>query len=539
MADAIETALLASIRNDAQELGTIPWSLLAQETETDASLGHILHLIEQGSSSFDSNDPVLTNLWPTCESFYVHEGVLLYQDRVVVPTSLRSRVLQYLHAAHQGTSTMEQRARAIVYWPGMSKDIRDTRERCTDCNRNAPSQAATPPLPSPPPSTPFEAVFADFFDYGGRHYLVVGDRLSGWVEILSSSAGTDLGSSTGLIRHIRSFFATFGVPEEISSDGGPEFIAGNTEKFLRLWGVQHRLSSVGFPQSNGRAEVAVKTAKRLLMSNTGPTGSLDQDRFLRAILQLRNTPDPDCNLSPAQIIFGRPIRDALTFVNKLEKFSNPHVRPLWQHAWAAKEEALRTRISRTTESLKAHSRPLRPLALGEKVFLQNQRGNHPTKWDRSGSVVEAPGHDQYRVKVDGSGRLTLRNRRFLRAYTPATPCMQSTAAPLPPSSTDQRLCQLPQAAPRATPQLAVEAPPSANAEDLPPSPVTAHAAPEQDFARPVSSTTTPPAGTSTPSTPQQMSSPQRPPTLDQQSRPSRARRPPKHYEPETGTWIER
>ena len=128
MADAIETALLASFRNDAQELGTIPWSLLAQETETDASLGYILHLIEQGSSSFDSNDPVLTNLWPTCESFYVHEGVLLYQDRVVVPTSLRSRVLQYLHAAQQGTSTMEQRARAIVYWPGMSKDIRDTRD---------------------------------------------------------------------------------------------------------------------------------------------------------------------------------------------------------------------------------------------------------------------------------------------------------------------------------------------------------------------------------------------------------------------------
>ena len=43
------------------------------------------------------------------------------------------------------------------------------------------------------------------------------------------------------------------------------------------------------------------------------------------------------------------------------------------------------------------------------------------KWDRSGTVVESTGHDQYRVKVDRSGRLTLRNRRFLRAYRPATP----------------------------------------------------------------------------------------------------------------------
>ena len=120
----------------------------------------------------------------------------------------------------------------------------------------------------------------------------------------------------------------------------PEFTAGITQDFLRVWGVRHRVSSAYFPQSNGRAEVAVKTAKRLLMSNTGPTGSLDHDRFLRAMLQLRNTPDPDCNVSPAQILFGRPLRDTLSFVNRLEKYTNPHVRPLWRQAWAAKEGSL-------------------------------------------------------------------------------------------------------------------------------------------------------------------------------------------------------
>ena len=163
------------------------------------------------------------------------------------------------------------------------------------------------------------------------------------------------------------------------------------------------MSSVAFPQSNGREEVAVKTAKRLLMSSTWPTGSLDHDRFLCAMLQLRNTPDPDCNLSPAQIIFGRPSRDTLSSVNRLEKFSNPNIRPLWRHAWAAREEALRTRITRTTESLRAHSRPLRPLAIGARVFLQNQKGASSTKWDRSGTVGDVPGYDQYRVKVDGYG----------------------------------------------------------------------------------------------------------------------------------------
>ena len=174
---------------------------------------------------------------------------------VIVPSLLRSRILQNLHAAHQGMSMMEQRARAIVYWPRMS----------TDCNRNAPTQEATPPLPTTSPSTPFEAVFADFFTYGGRHYLVVGDRLSGWVEVFGS-AGTTLAGAAGLIHHLRSFFATFGVPEELSSDGGrriyrrmyrglPPSLGSTTSCFLGPLSSIERLSRGGSKNSKAPSHV--------------------------------------------------------------------------------------------------------------------------------------------------------------------------------------------------------------------------------------------------------------------------------------------
>ena len=127
-----------------------------------------------------------------------------------------------------------------------------------------------------------------------------------------------------------------------------------------------------------------------------------------------------CNLSPAEIIFGRPIRDSLSFVNRLEKYSNPHIRPTWREAWAAKENALRTRFTKTSEALNEHAQPLMPLKEGDKVFIQNQTGNNPTKWHRTGTVIEVAGHDQYIIKVDGSGRLTKRNRRFLRIFKPAS-----------------------------------------------------------------------------------------------------------------------
>ena len=80
------------------------------------------------------------------------------------------------------------------------------------------------------------------------------------------------------------FFATFGVPDELSSDGGPEFVAIYTSDFLKKWGIHHRVSSAYFPQSNRRAEVAVKKIKRLLGDNVRPNGSLNNDNLLRALL---------------------------------------------------------------------------------------------------------------------------------------------------------------------------------------------------------------------------------------------------------------
>ena len=127
------------------------------------------------------------------------------------------------------------------------------------------------------------------------------------------------------------------------------------------WGVNHRKSSAYHPQSNGRAEVAVKSAKRLLRSNISPSGSLDSDKLLRGLLQLRNTPDPDCNVSPAQIVFGKPLKDAFSFINRLDMFKNQATNPVWREAWHLKEKALRARFVRTSEKLNMHCRDLKNL----------------------------------------------------------------------------------------------------------------------------------------------------------------------------------
>ena len=65
-----------------------------------------------------------------------------------------------------------------------------------------------------------------------------------------------------------------------------------------------------------------------------------------------------------------------------------------------------------------HSHPLQELQVGESVHVQNQEGPLPWQWMKTGRVVETIGNKQYRVRLDGTNRVTLRNRRFLRKILP-------------------------------------------------------------------------------------------------------------------------
>ena len=70
------------------------------------------------------------------------------------------------------------------------------------------------------------------------------------------------------------------------------------------------------------------------------------------------------------------------------------------------------------DKINANAHQLEPLAEGDHVHIQNQHGNHPTRWDKTGVVMKVGEHDKYLVRVHGSRRVTARNRHFLRKFLP-------------------------------------------------------------------------------------------------------------------------
>ena len=338
----------------------------------------------------------------------VVQEIIMLNNRVVIPEAFRSSVLSYLHAAHAGVQTMLARASTSVYWPQYKEDIASVRANCRSCNINAPSNPATLTQPDPDlPSFPFQVVCADFFEFHGHSYLIIVDKYSNWLSVLKLPQDT----SKHLVNAFRDYFSTFGIAETVCTDGATVFTSEETSKFFSTWGIKHRISSAYHAESNKRAELGVKAAKRLIRDNVGPKGSLHTSQFSQALLAHRNSPDPHSKVSPADIVFGHKLRD---IIPQSEYTPVRH----WAELAADRENCFLKRHYLKSERLDQSKKKLAQLREGDNVYLQDQAGPSPKKWNKSGIILESLPHDAFLIKVDGSNRITRRNRQFLRKFEP-------------------------------------------------------------------------------------------------------------------------
>ena len=238
------------------------WDTVRTAGISDPKYSQLLNVIQSDSTT-----------WPEELSDYKRfrtdlttvDGVALFRGRVVIPEVLRDQTLQALHLAHQGESGMHLRMQESNWWPNITRDIATTRATCSTCHKNAPTQLPLPPVQPQVPQYPFQLICSDYFHFEGHNYLVIVDRYSNWPVLKKCKSDT----ADELVTCLREYFTTYGVPEQITSDGGSAYLAETMQQFLQRWGVAHRVSSAYNPHANLRSETAVKSMKRLIANNTG------------------------------------------------------------------------------------------------------------------------------------------------------------------------------------------------------------------------------------------------------------------------------
>ena len=360
---------------------------------------------------------ILHPYWNVRHNLSLDDDLVVYGCRLVIPAPMRHTVLRYLHDGHQGKERAKQRARQVVYWPNIDRDIDNITRSCKECQKELPSLPKETYTRHQTPERPFQHISADFGTYAGQQFLIVVDNLSGWPFVfqLGSNAPT-----RKLINSMKEVFCFAGAPDRFYSDGGPQFTGRAFQDFLKQWGVQFCVSSPHYPQSNSYAEAAVKSMKKLIRKCwDSKSRGMDMDKWTKAILQYRNTPKVG-GRSPAQVLFNKPIQDMIPAHRRA-------FAPEWQKAADVAEKTAFEHKSKVETRYNLHSRDLPRLQIGNKVAIQN----HKTKvWDIYGTIVDIGHNRKYFVKLP-SGRVLTRNRRFIRRrYAQAMPAANQPV-PLP------------------------------------------------------------------------------------------------------------
>jgi transposase InsO family protein len=261
------------------------------------------------------------NISPEIKYFYnirknldYENGNLFYNDRLIIPMSMRHKILELLHSNHDGIVRMKMLSRTQVWWPKLDSDIENVVKQCSACQ-----QVVNKPKPKitshwKPCTKPFERIHIDFFYYENKTFLIIVDSYSKFIDVKLVTRP----DAIGVIEKLEEVFSYFGLPDEIVSDSGPPFLKGFFEIFCQNNGIIVLKSPPHSPQSNGPAERNVQTvktalAKYLLDAKLKPLPI--HRKLSRFLLNYRNTPSPVTDLSPAGMIFVYKPRTLTNSIN--------------------------------------------------------------------------------------------------------------------------------------------------------------------------------------------------------------------------------
>ncbi|KAL1484105.1 hypothetical protein MTO96_050109, partial [Rhipicephalus appendiculatus] len=281
---------------------TLSRSVVSQATSRDPVLSQVVKAVSRGE------ELVQQSYSHKAAELSLEQGCLLWGSRVVIPQSLRSRVLQLQHAGHPGVEKTNMVARSHVWWPGLDQDIAHMVQSCQVCQEHQRASRQVEITPWSFPQRPWSRLHVDFGGPFKGHYFLVGvDAFSKWVEVLPVTTPS-AGATTAALRQV---FAAQGLPDDIVSDNEPAFASAEYLAWLTKNGIRRIMVPPYHPASNGAAERVlllarmVKTPLDLLHPDLRSTALLKQlKQKLAAEKGRRPGPLPE----PGVPVFARNFR---------------------------------------------------------------------------------------------------------------------------------------------------------------------------------------------------------------------------------------
>ena len=130
--------LIVSISEVSPVQSNVSFNQLREHTSRDLVLQQLVEYVMKGWPKMQKDCIEQLRPYHTFkEEISTIDGLLFKGQRLIVPSALRSKVLQVLHRSHMGITKTLDRARSTFFWVGISKDIDNVIGNCEVCQKYA------------------------------------------------------------------------------------------------------------------------------------------------------------------------------------------------------------------------------------------------------------------------------------------------------------------------------------------------------------------------------------------------------------------
>ncbi len=281
VADAISRAAICSLRQD------IDYESMAYAQTTDPETAAVKTSIT-GLMWIDL--PVKSDLQTQVSILC---DISTGTPRPFVPKSWRRRVFDTVHnLSHPSIRSTVKLITSRFVWHRIASEVREWARMCLDCQKaKVQVHTRTPLQKFSLPARRFSDVHIDIvgplpISQGYSYLLTIVDRFTRWPDVYPLVSMDAISCA----RAFANWISRYGVPENVTSDRGPQFTGSIWSALCQLYGTKMHHTTAFHPQANGLVERFHRHLKASMKAVLTDKGETWMDHLPWILLGIRTTP---------------------------------------------------------------------------------------------------------------------------------------------------------------------------------------------------------------------------------------------------------
>jgi hypothetical protein len=402
---------------------------LSRSQKSDETLKKYRELVEKGTkqkggqeTSFEERDGILYRVFVHP---HINRGKPLRQ--VLVPQTLRQSVMDVAHntlmGGHMGARKTLDKILSNFFWPGINGDVTRFCRSCDICQKTAPKgRVKKVPLQRMPIiDQPFKRVAVDLVgpfhppsEGGHRYILTLVDYATRYPEAIPLK----MISTEVVAEALVDMYSRLGIPEEVLSDLGTQFVSECMQEVSKLLSVNRLTTTPYHPMCNGLVEKFNGTLKTMLRRLCSEQPK-QWHRYINALLfAYREVPQESTGFSPFELLYGRTVRGPMHILKELwtNEGADPEVKSSYQYVFELRERMEETLKIAREELDKAQQRhkkyydrnsKQRSFEVGSQVLVLLPSDNNKLlmQWRGPFEVEEVVRMNDYKVRIGRKSKI--------------------------------------------------------------------------------------------------------------------------------------